>query len=49
MAARRRKPLPTYGWLRHLDAPETFEEFRKFRRSLSKQVQKRLRTHPKIR
>jgi hypothetical protein len=49
VAARRRKPLPTYGWLRHLDAPETFEEFRELRRSLSKQIEKRLRKYPKIR
>jgi hypothetical protein len=49
VAARRRKPLPTYGWLRHLEAPETFEEFREFRRSLSKQVAKRLRKYPRIR
>src|SRR5262245_660996 len=49
VAARRRKPLPTYGWLRHLDAPESSEEFRDFRRSVSKQVAKRLRKHPKLR
>jgi hypothetical protein len=46
--ASRRKPLPTYGWLRHLAGPDTFEEFRDFRRSLSKQIEKRLQRYPKV-
>src|SRR4030095_1250903 len=47
--ARRGEPPPTDGGLRRLEAPETFEEFREFRRSLSKQVAKRLRKYPRIR
>jgi hypothetical protein len=42
---RRQTPLPTMGWLRHLDAPDTLAEFRRLRRSLSRQVIRRVRRH----
>jgi hypothetical protein len=47
-SARRRKPLPTYGWLRHLPGPETtVEDVRRLRRSLTRQIEARLRGFPK--
>ncbi len=33
---RRRRPLPTMGWLQHLKAPDRLEEFRRIRRALSR-------------
>ncbi len=49
VAAPRRKPLPTYGWLRHLAGPEvTVEDVKEFRRSLTKQIEARLRRYPKV-
>jgi hypothetical protein len=42
---RRQTPLPTMGWLRHLDAPDTLAEFRRLRRSLSRTVVGRVRRH----
>lgn len=32
------KPLPTLGWLRHLDAPDQLEEFHRVRRALSRRL-----------
>jgi hypothetical protein len=50
VAARRRKPLPTYGWLRHLGGPETtVEDIRNLRRAVTKQIEARLRKFPKVR
>lgn len=43
----RPKPLPTWGWLRHLDAPDDVEEFRKVRRALSRRFATRGREHAK--
>lgn len=49
-ATRRRKPLPTYGWLKHLGGPETtVEDVRSLRRSLTRQIEARLRKFPKVR
>ena len=44
-AARRATPLPTLGWLRHLDAPDRLEEFRRVRRALSRRLVTRARRH----
>ncbi len=43
----RSKPLPTLGWLRHLDAPNRIGEFRKVRRALARHVSARSRRYPK--
>jgi hypothetical protein len=46
--ARRQKPLPTMGWLRHLDAPDHLEEFRRARRSLSARLAARTRRRARV-
>jgi hypothetical protein len=38
-----RKPLPTKGWLSHLEAPEDLTEFRRVRRELSRRLGSRTR------
>jgi hypothetical protein len=43
---RRRKPLPTLGWLSHLRAPRKLQEFRRVRSSLTRSLEARLRRHP---
>lgn len=40
-AGRRGKPLPTMGWLRHLDAPDSLGEFQRVRRALSRRLGRR--------
>jgi hypothetical protein len=40
---RRALPLPTLGWLRHLDAPDRLEEFQRVRRALSRRLATRTR------
>src|SRR5262245_29643004 len=48
-SVRKGKPLPTYGWLRHLPGPETtVEDVRRLRRSLTRQIEARLRRYPKL-
>ena len=42
-SAPRKKPLPTLGWLRHLDAPDELREFQRVRRSLSRSLAARAR------
>jgi len=44
---RRERPLPTLGWLRHLDAPDRLEEFRRVRRALSRRFAARAARHSK--
>lgn len=44
---RREPPLPTFGWLRHLDAPDRLEGFRRVRGALSRALAARGRRHPK--
>ncbi len=44
-----RPHLPTMGWLRHWDAPDEIEEFRRLRRELSAGLERRVRRHPKER
>jgi hypothetical protein len=39
----RETPLPTFGWLRHLDAPDRLEEYRRVRRALSRRLAMRTR------
>jgi len=39
--------LPTFGWLRHLDAPDTLAEFRRVRRALSRRLSTRTRRQTK--
>ena len=39
----RRGARRTMGWLAHLDVPEDLETYRRFRRSASRRVMKRLR------
>lgn len=49
LAARRRKALPIHGWLRRRHAPETtVEDVRRLRRSLTRQIEARLRKYPKV-
>lgn len=43
----RRRPLATLGWLRHLDAPDRLEEFRRLRRALSRRVAAHVGQHRK--
>ncbi len=43
-----RKPLPTLGWLSHLRAPRELKEFRRVRRSLTRELEARLRRHAKV-
>ena len=38
-----RKVLPTLGWLRHLDAPDDLDAYRRVRRALSRRLQARVR------
>jgi len=38
-----RKVLPTLGWLRHLDAPDDLDAYRRVRRTLSRRLQARVR------
>ena len=38
-----RSVLPTFGWLGHLDAPDTLDEFRRVRRALSRRLAERAR------
>jgi hypothetical protein len=40
---RRAKPMPTLGWLRHLEVPNRVEEFRKVRRTLGRHFTARVR------
>jgi hypothetical protein len=45
---RSKKPLPIRGWLRRRGAPETtVEDVRSLRRSLTRQIEARLRKYPK--
>jgi hypothetical protein len=37
--------LPTLGWLRHLDAPDDLDAFRRVRRTLSRRLRARARRH----
>jgi hypothetical protein len=39
----RSKPLPTRGWLAHLDVPRDLAEFRRVRRALSRRIAERRR------
>jgi hypothetical protein len=41
----RAKPAPTLGWLRHLEAPNSVEEFRKVRRALGRHLTARVRRY----
>jgi hypothetical protein len=43
-----RKRLPTLGWLSHLRAPRELKEFRRVRRSLTRELEARLRRHAKV-
>jgi hypothetical protein len=46
---RSKKPLPIHGWLRRRGAPETtIEDVRNLRRSLTRQIEARLRRYPKV-
>ena len=42
-----RKVLPTLGWLRHLDAPDDLDAYRRVRRALSRRLQARAGRHPR--
>ena len=44
--SRHEPPLPTLGWLRHLDAPDRLDAFRRVRRALSRRFMTRVRRHP---
>ena len=39
----KRRGRRTMGWLAHLDVPEDLETYRRFRRSVSRRIMKRLR------
>lgn len=43
------KPLPIHGWLRRRGGTETtVEDVRRLRRSLTRQIEARLRKYPKV-
>jgi hypothetical protein len=42
-ATRTPRALPTLGWLRHLEPPDRLDEFRRVRRSISRQFAARVR------